>query len=113
MRRYLPSLRKHGILNVVLHLPVLIATSFWGLMLVGIFDLDTLNDPFWMPISFLPMYIPPISCVVGIVRGIMYLKRARDAKRCVRFTGIVHRTSDRDAKLCVILSVIGVFLYAG
>ena len=65
----------HGIINIVMHLPVLIATSFWGLLLIGIFNLDTLTDPFWYAISMCPLLIPPISCIVGIIRSFKNFKK--------------------------------------
>ena len=65
----------HGIINIVMHLPVLIATSFWGLLLIGIFNLDTLTDPFWYAVSMCPLLIPPISCIVGIIRSFKNFKK--------------------------------------
>ena len=85
----------HGIINNVLHLPVLIATSFWGMMLIGIFNLDTLTDPFWYAVTMCPLLIPPVSCIVGIIRGIKSFKK------------------DRCARWCLILSIIGLFTYIG
>ena len=85
----------HGIINIFMHLPVFIATSFWGLLLIGIFNLDTLTDPFWSAVSMCPLLIPPVSCIVGIVRGGINFKK------------------DIYARWCLILSIIGLFTYVG
>ena len=85
----------HGIINNVMHLPVLIATSFWGLLIIGIFNLDTLTDPFWYAVTMCPLLIPPVSCIVGIIRGFINFKK------------------DTYARWCLILSIIGLFTYVG
>ena len=85
----------HGIINIVMPLPVLIATSFWGLLLIAIFNLGTLTDPFWLAVSMCPLLIPPISCIVGIIRGFKNFKK------------------DTYARWCLILSIIGLFTYVG
>ena len=85
----------HGIINIVMHLPVLIATSFWCMLIIGIFNLDTISDPFWFVVTMCPLLIPPISCIVGIIRGFKNFKR------------------DIYARWCLILSIIGLFTYVG
>ena len=85
----------HGILNIVMHLPVLIATSFWSLIIIGIFNPDILTDPFWYAVTMCPLLISPISCIVGIIRGIKNFKK------------------DRYARWCLILSIVGLFTYIG
>ena len=85
----------HGIINNVLHLPVLIATSIWSMLIIGIFNPDTLTDPFWYAVTMCPLLIPPISCIGGIIRGIKNFKK------------------DRCARWCLILSIIGLFTYIG
>ena len=65
----------HGIINNVMHLPVLIATSFWSLLIIGIFNLDTVTDPFWNAVTMCPLLIPPVSCIVGIIRGFINFKK--------------------------------------
>ena len=85
----------HGIMNNVMHLPVLIATSFWGLLIIGIFNLDTITDPFWYAVTMCPLLIPPVSCIVGIIRGFINFKK------------------DTYARWCLILSIIGLFIYVG
>ena len=85
----------HGIINVVIHLPMLIATSFWGLLIIGIFNLDSITEPFWYVVTMFPLLISPVSCIVGIIRGFMNFK------------------TDKNARLCLLLSVIGLFVYVG
>ena len=85
----------HGIINIVMHLPVFIATSFWSMLIIGIFNLDTLTDPFWNAVSMCPLLIPPISCIVGIIRSFKNFKK------------------DTYARWCLILSIIGLFTYVG
>ena len=85
----------HGIINNVLHLPVLIATSMWSMLIIGIFNPDTLTDSFWYTVTMWPLLIPPVSCTVGIIRGIKNFK------------------NDRCARWCFILSIIGLFTYIG
>ena len=85
----------HGIINNVMHLPVSIATSFWSMLIIGIFNLDTLTDPFWYAVTMCPLLIPPVSCIVGIVRGGINFKK------------------DIYARWCLILSIIGLFTYVG
>jgi hypothetical protein len=57
--------------------------------------LDTLSDPFWYAVSMCPLLIPPISCIVGIIRGFKNFKK------------------DTYARWCLILSIIGLFTYVG
>ena len=85
----------HGIINIVMHLPMLIATSFWSLLIIVIFNLDTITDPFWYAVTMCPLLIPPVSCLVGIIRGFKYFKK------------------DTYARWCLILSIIGLFTYVG
>ena len=85
----------HGIINIVIHIPMLIITSFWGLLIVGIFNLDSIIDPFWYAVTMFPLLIPPVSCIVGIIRGSISFKK------------------DKNARLCLILSIIGTFAYIG
>lgn len=85
----------HGIINIVMHLPVLIATSFWGLIVIGVFNLDSITDPFWYTVTMFPLLIPPVSCIAGIIRGAVYLKKYKIAS------------------LCLGLSVVGLFIYIG
>ena len=85
----------HGIINNVIHLPVLIATSFWGLLIIGSFNLDTIAEPFWYAVIMCPLLIPPVSCMVGIIRGFINFKK------------------DAYARWCLILSIIGLFTYVG
>ena len=68
---------------------MLIATSFWGLLIVGIFNLDSLTEPFWYAVAMFPLIIPPVSCIAGIIRGSINLKKYKNAR------------------LCLILSIIG------
>ncbi len=84
--------RKHGNRNLWMHFPALLATSFWSLLLIGIFDL---NDLVWYSIAMCPLLIPPLSCIVGILRSIPYLKREKSARHCLA------------------CSILGVFLYVG
>ena len=37
----------HGIINNVLHLPVLIATSIWSMLIIGIFNPDNPSYLLW------------------------------------------------------------------
>ena len=85
----------HGIINMVIHLPMLFATSFWGLLIIGIFNLDSITEPFWYVVILFPVLISPVSCIVGIIRGFMNFK------------------TDKNARLCLLLSVIGLFVYVG
>ena len=85
----------HGIMNIVIHLPVLIATSLWVLLMIGIFDLNSITDPFWYAVTMFPLLIPPVSCIIGIIRGSLGFKK------------------HKSARVCLILSVIGLFLYIG
>lgn len=85
----------HGIINIVIHLPMLIATSFGGLLIVGIFNLDSLTEPFWYAVAMFPLIIPPVSCIAGIIRGSINLKKYKNAR------------------LCLILSIIGFLIYIG
>lgn len=89
------SLLLHGILNVTMHIPMIIVTSFWGLFIIGIFNLDSVTTLFWSVVCSFPIAIPLISCICGVIRGIIFIK------------------SDKYAKFCLILSIIGIFLYAG
>ena len=95
MKNIKNSFLVHGIINIVMHLPVLIATSFWSLLIIGIFNLDTITDPFWYTVTMCPLLIPPISCIVGIIRGFINFKK------------------DAYARWCLILSIIGLFTYVG
>lgn len=95
MRKIQNSFLRHGIINIVIHIPTLFFTSFWALSIIGIFDLWTITSTFEYVITMFPIVIPLISCVVGIVRGAIFLKR------------------DKHAKTCLLLSVVGIFLYAG
>jgi hypothetical protein len=100
-----PSLIFHGIANMVMHLPVLLLTSFWSLILLGIqtdlsnkypeFSFFNHQNDFWMVVMILPLCIPPISCIWGIIRGALNFKK------------------EKEAKICLILSVIGLILYVG
>lgn len=85
----------HGIINIVMHIPMLIATSIWGLLIIGTCNLDTIAEPHWYVVSMLPWLIPTISCTVGTIRGILNAK------------------NDKKARLCLILSIIGFFIYIG
>ena len=85
----------HGILNVSMHFPAMMATSIWGLLIIGIFNLDTVTDPFWYAVTMSPLLILPVSCIVGIIRGFKNLKK------------------DTYARWCLILSIIGLFTYIG
>lgn len=89
------SYAKHGLINIVIHFPAVIVTSFWGLLIAAIFDFQITTEPFGIVVMMFPMFIPPISCVLGIIRG------AKNSK------------SDKNARLCLILSIIGIFIYAG
>ena len=85
----------HGIINIIIHIPALIVTSFWGLLMIGIFDLRGISSPFEYMITMFPITIPLISCVTGIIRGVVYIKR------------------DKYAKVCLLLSLLGIVLYVG
>ena len=85
----------HGIINIVIPLPMLIATSFWSMLIIVIFNLDSITDPFWYMVTMFPLLIPPVSCIVGIIRGFKKIKK------------------DAHARWCLILSVIGLFVYVG
>ncbi len=85
----------HGIINIVIHFPILIATSFWGLFIVGIFNLDSITEPFWYAVTMFPLLIPPVSCIVGVIRGFLNFKKCKKAS------------------FCLVLSIIGLFIYIG
>lgn len=87
------SLIKHGILNVFMHVPVLFATSFWALLLMAIFGIEFVQSPFGVAISIFPIFTPPVSCLIGIFRGVKNWKK------------------DKNASACLILSVLGLFIY--
>lgn len=91
------SLFAHGILNLVIHFPALILTSFFGLLIIGVFDLfSPITRPeFVNVIIVLPIFIPLISCIAGIIRGAIYLKR------------------DKFAIVCLLFSILGLFIYIG
>ena len=89
------SFINQGIINIVITLPMLIETSFWGLLIIGIFNLDSITEPFWYVVTMFPLLIPPASCIVGIIRGFKNLKK------------------DTYARWCLLLSVIGLFVYVG
>ncbi len=89
------SLVVHGIINIIIPLPMLIATSIWSTLIIGIFNLDSITDPFWYMVTMFPLLIPPVSCIVGIIRGFKNLKK------------------DTHARWCLILSIIGLFVYIG
>ena len=95
MKKIKDSFLIHGILNIIMHLPVLITTSFWGLMIIGIFNLETVTDPFWSAFTMCPLLIPPVSCIAGIIRGYRNFKR------------------DKYARWCLTMSIIGLFAYVG
>ena len=96
------SLRSQGIRNLLMPLPMLFVTSFWGLYLWGclIYFSDhfpgnpfwDIQHPFWSAVMFLPLLIPLISCILGIVQGCLHLKNDKDAKICLilSIAGIVH-----------------------
>lgn len=85
----------HGIVNIMIPFPALIATSLWGLLLVGIFHLDSLDTPFWYALSMFPLLLPPVSCIAGIIRGSIHFKK------------------EKTAEFCLVLSIIGIFIYLG
>ena len=85
----------HGTINIVISLPMLIATSIWSMLIIGIFNLDSITDPFWYAVTMCPLLIPPVSCIVGIIRGFINFKK------------------DTYARWCLILSIIGLFTYVG
>lgn len=89
------SFVKHGIINLVIHIPMLFATSFWGLLIIFIFRLGPITEPFWYVVTMFPLLIPPVSCIVGIIRGFINLKK------------------DKNARLCLLFSIIGIFIYIG
>lgn len=88
------SLILHGKINIVIHLPILIATSFWGLLIIGIFNYS-ITEPFWCVVTMFPLLVPPVSCIAGIIRGSINLKKYKNAP------------------LCLTLSIIGLFIYIG
>ena len=85
----------HGIINVCIHIPALLCTSFLGMLIIGLFDLAHVTNPFLDIVLLLPLFIPAISCVLGIIFGAVFLKR------------------EKFAKICLWLSLLGIFLYAG
>ena len=85
----------HGIINLVIYIPILFVTSFWGLLIIGIFNLDSITEPFWYVVTMFPLLIPPVSCIAGIIRGLLNIRR------------------NKYALLCFILSTTGIFLYIG
>ena len=89
------SLVVHGIINIIIPLPMLIATSFWIMLIIGIFNLDSITEPFWYMVTMFPLLIPPVSCIVGIVRGFININKNTSARCCFR------------------LSIIGLFVYIG
>lgn len=89
------SLLIHGSINIIIHIPAMFATSFWGLLMIGILGLKGIASPFEYIITMFPITIPLISCVAGIIRGAVYIKR------------------DKYAKTCLLLSLLGLVLYAG
>ena len=84
-----------GIINITIHIPAMIVTSFWGLLIMGIFGLWEIDTPFEYMITMFPITIPLISCVMGTIRGAIYIKR------------------DKYAKVCLLLSLLGIVLYVG
>ena len=94
MKKTKDSLLVHGIINVTVHIPAMIIASFWGLLIMYIFNFPDETTFFWIAVELFPFFLPPVSCVIGIVRGIVYLKKERYA---------VH---------CLILSIVGMFIYA-
>ena len=89
------SLIIHAVINILMHIPVFILTSFWGMFIIAVFRLDTITEPIWYIVCLLPLLIPPISCVWGIIRGALNFKKAKEAK------------------LCLFLSIAGMFIYTG
>lgn len=91
------SLLFHGIINVTMHIPCLLLTSFMGVMILlplAAEGVDT-GSPYILLPTMLPLFILPVSCVAGIVRGCIHIK---DTKY---------------ARYCLIFSVIGLILYIG
>ena len=95
MKKTKNSFITHGIINTIIFIPTIFATSIWGLLIIGTFDLDNLDNPFWYAIAMCPLLIPPVSCIAGIIRSSMNLKK------------------DKHAKWCLILSIAGIFIYVG
>jgi len=85
----------HGTINIIIPLPMLIVTSFWSLLIIGMFNLDSITEPFWYMVTVLPLLIPPVTCIVGIIRGFINYKK------------------DTYARWCLILSIIGLLVYIG
>ena len=84
-----------GIINIVIHIPMVILTSFWGPSILGSFSSESVAYPFWYVVSLFPLLIPFVLCILGIIRGSLNLKK------------------HKNAGLCLLLSVIGLFEYIG
>lgn len=90
------SLLVHEIICAILPLSNMIFTSFWGLLLIGIFSSFELSEgsPL-LYISLLPLLVSPVFSIIGVAKGIKNLKN------------IPYAT------VCLILSIIGIIFYMG
>ncbi len=70
------------------------ATSFWALLIIGLFNFDPVSTPARYIVTMLPLSIPIVSCTVGIIRGIVFFKR------------------EKYAKTCLLLSILGLIIYS-
>lgn len=89
------SLKELGWLNLLISIPAILAPTFLGLGLIFIqqfFNLESI--PVWIENAiFIPALIAPISCIYGIVVGIIYRKEK-------------HSTS------CITMSITGILIFA-
>ena len=83
-----------GILNLTMHLPVFLFTSLWSVLLIGWIGPDALQSAGGLYAGLFPLFIPPVTCAVGILLPSL------------------NRLRGKPSRLCFIFSLIGLALYA-
>lgn len=82
-----------GIVNLTIHIPALLLTSLWAMVIIGMTDWPPANPDFWTAIMILPFFLPVVTCTAGIILPSL------------------NRLRGRPARLCFIFSLVGVTLY--
>ncbi|MBP3571994.1 MAG: hypothetical protein J6M42_08565 [Clostridia bacterium] len=88
------TLRRLGIVNLTIHIPILFVTSAWSLWLVGMLDWPPAHMAFWTVVGIFPFFIPVGTCAVGIILPCL------------------NRLQGKSTRLCFLFSLIGFALYA-
>lgn len=82
-----------GIVNLIIHIPALLMTILWSLLLAAMLDWPTEHMEFWTIVGLLPFFIPVVTCAAGIILPCL------------------NRLREKPARLCFIFSLIGAALY--